>query len=122
MRERIIKKLILGTPFILMALIIAGYSYFRTQDYINGPQVAIALPQNIQTVHDPLFKIEGQTKNIADITLDDRKIFTDKKGTFIEEILIHPGYNIIIIEAKDKFNKIIKKRIEVVLQENNIKS
>ena len=117
MKERIIKALLRKIPFILIILTIFGYSYFRAEDYLNGPQVTIFTPQNGRTVDTPLLAITGQTKNIADITLNDRKIFTDKEGFFTEEILLHSGYNIINVEASDKFNKNIKKRIEVVYQE-----
>ena len=97
-------------------LIIFGYSYFRAEDYLNGPQVTVLTPQNGRTVDTPLLAITGQTKNIADITLNDRKIFTDKEGVFKEEILLHSGYNIINIKVADRFNKNVKKRIEVVYQ------
>ena len=117
MKERIIKSLLRKIPFILIILTIFGYSYFRAQDYLNGPQVLILNPQNGKTINTPLLAVTGQTKNIADITLNDRKIFTDKAGVFKEEILLHTGYNIINIEAADKFNKSVKKRIEVVYQE-----
>ncbi len=115
--SRTIKTVLQGIPIVLTVLIILGYSYFRTQDYLNGPQVTILTPKNGETVHNPLLTIQGQTKNIADITLNDRKIFTDKEGLFTEEILLYSGYNIISIKATDKFNKEIKKRIEIVYQE-----
>ena len=117
MKERTIKTVLRGIPIVLMVLVVFGYSYFRAQDYLNGPQITVLAPQNGQTTYDPLLTIRGQTKNIADITLNDRKIFTDKKGVFTEEILLHSGYNIIIVEAADKFNKRVKKRIEIVYQE-----
>ena len=112
-----IKIVLRGTLVMLVTITILGYSYFRTQDYLNGPQITILTPQNGETVHDPLLTIQGQTKNIADIMLNNRKIFTDKKGIFKEELLLHSGYNIITIEATDKFNKDLKKRIEIVYQE-----
>ncbi len=115
--SRTIKTVLRGILIVLTVLIILGYAYFRTQDYLGGPQVTILTPQNGETTHDPLLTIQGQTKNIADITLNDRKIFTDKKGIFKEEILLHCGYNIITVTATDKFNKEIKKRIEIVYQE-----
>ncbi len=117
MKERTIKTVLRGTLIALVTTAILGYAYFRTQDYLNGPQVIILAPQNGETTHNPLLTIQGQTKNIADITLNNRKIFTDKEGGFSEEILLHCGYNIITIVATDKFDKDIKKRIEVVYQE-----
>ena len=117
--SRTIKTVLRGIPIVLTVLIILGYSYFRSQDYLNGPQVIILTPQNGETTDNPLLIIQGQTKNIANISLNDRKIFIDKEGVFTEKILLHSGYNIITVEAADKFNKNIKKRIEIVYQEKN---
>ena len=115
--NRTIKTVLRGALVMLVTTTILGYAYFRTQDYLGGPQVTILTPQNGETTHNPLLTIQGQTKNIADITLNDRKIFINKEGLFMEEILLYPGYNIINIKATDKFNKGVKKRIEVVYQE-----
>ena len=100
-----------------MIIVVAGYVYYRTQDYLNGPQIIVSSPQNGQTTQQPLSTIEGQTKNISTIMLNDRKIFIDKNGIFTEEILLHRGYNIITLEAADKFNKSVTKKIEIVYQE-----
>ena len=119
--SRTIKTVLRNMLIVLVTTTILGYAYFRTQDYLNGPQVTILTPQNGETTDNPLLIIQGQTKSITDITLNDRKIFIDKEGVFTEEVLLHSGYNIITVEATDKFNKNIKKRIEVVYQENKVK-
>lgn len=100
-----------------MIIVVAGYAYYRTQDYLNGPQIMILSPQNGQILKQSLLAIEGQTKNIADITLNDRKIFIDKDGIFTENILLHRGYNVITIKVADKFKKNITKKIKVIYQE-----
>jgi hypothetical protein len=46
--------------------------------------------------------------------LNDRQIFVDKDGTFNEELLLSPGYNVWTIQAKDKFGRIVTKKIELV--------
>ena len=115
--DRDIKTVLRGALIVLIAITVLGYAYFRTQDYLGGPQITILTPQNGITTREPLLTIQGQTKNIADITLNDRKIFIDKNGIFTEKILLHCGYNIITIEAADKFKKTVEKKLQIVYQE-----
>jgi hypothetical protein len=105
-------KIALGVCLVLLVL---GYIYYQSRNLINGPQITIAEPLNGSTVADPLVAIQGIAKNISYITLNDRQIYVDKDGAFKEELLLSPGYNLWKIEAKDKFGRVVSKRIELVL-------
>jgi len=39
----------------------------------------------------------------------------DLNGNFISQLILAPGYNIIEITAKDNYERIVKKTIEMVL-------
>lgn len=111
-------KTIIRTFIITLAVIaILGYAYYRTQDYLAGPQIIVSSPLNNQTVTNPLLTIQGQTKNVTNITLNDRKIFINKKNVFAEQIFLQPGYNVIKIEVMDKFKKRVTKKIKIVYKE-----
>ncbi len=112
-----IKTALKGILILCVVIVIFGYSYFRFQDYLNGPQITILNPQNGELTQNSLLIVQGQTKNISDMAMNGRKIFTDKDGIFTEKILLLPGHNIITVEATDKFKKILKKRIEIIYQE-----
>ncbi len=86
-------------------LIIGGYAIYQASKLIEGPRLTITTPKNGQTVHDSLLGIEGVAKNINTISLNDRPIFIDEAGNFKEKLLLFPGYNIMKIEAGDKFGK-----------------
>lgn len=90
---------------ILLFLIILAYAYLQARKILEGPEIHISSPKNGSTVYTSLLSINGQTKNINFISLDDRPIFIDEQGNFNEKLLLYPGYNIMKFEAKDKFGK-----------------
>ncbi len=94
--------------------IIAGYTYYRTRDLINGPIITLSSPQNASTVHNSELTVSGTVKNAVDVSLDDRKIFLDEEGRFSEKLLLANGYTIISLKAQDRFNRSVEKKLEVV--------
>ena len=94
-----------------------GYGLFQAHKYIEGPVVTIYSPQNGATFSSPLVEIDGRAQNVSFLKLDDRQIFTDTSGRFSEKLLLSPGYNIITLDAQDKFGKTVSKKLELVLKE-----
>ncbi len=107
--------LIKGGIAVFIALIVIGYAYFATKDYIAGPQISITSPLNGSTVSNPLIEVVGTTKNISFISLNDRPIFVDEKGNFKEKLLLYPGYNIMSVKAEDRYKRTVEKTIELIL-------
>lgn len=100
-------------------LIVGGYAYLTSENFIAGPSVDINQLSNGMTVTDPLLTIKGVASQISFINMNDRKIFTDQDGLFKEEVLLYPGYNVITIAAQDRFNRKVEKTLEVVYKEKN---
>ena len=98
----------------LLAGGIFGYTYYRTQDLIRGPRIEISYPVNGSTLDTSLITIEGVARNIASITLNDRKIFVDEDGGIREDILLTYGYNVLTLKAEDKFGRKVTHRLELV--------
>ena len=103
--------------FCLLGLIIFGYSLFQAKKLISGPIIDIYTPQNGATYSQTLVEIDGRARNIAYLNLNDKPIFTDKNGYFKEKILLSPGYNIIKLDARDKFKTYVEKKLEIILKE-----
>jgi hypothetical protein len=101
----------------LLGVIIIGYSLFQAQKLIVGPVIDVYTPQNGATYNQTLIEIEGRTRNTAHLNLNGKKIFTDKEGYFKEKLLLSPGYNIIKLDAVDKFKKYTEKTLELILKE-----
>ncbi len=113
--KKIPTKTILKIILIIgIILIIIGYSYYKSKNFVIGPSIIIKSPQNGITVSRSLIEIRGTAKNISYISIDDRQIFTNEKGDFKNKLLLFPGYNIISIKARDIFNRTIQKTIELI--------
>ncbi|MFA5888944.1 MAG: hypothetical protein WCW47_03455 [Candidatus Paceibacterota bacterium] len=101
----------------ILVLVIVGYSLFQAQKLLTGPVIDVYTPQNGATYNQTLIEIDGRAYNVAYLNLNGRPIFTDKDGYFKEKLLLSPGYNIIKLDAVDKFKKYTEKTLELVLKE-----
>lgn len=97
-----------------LLIIILGYSGFQARKIIEGPELLITSPIVKGIMTDPFVRVTGIAKNIKEIKLNGNTIYIDEQGNFNEKFLLISGYNIIELEAKDKFNKETKKVIELV--------
>lgn len=104
-------KLVIG---ILFVLIIFTYTYMKSGNYLEGPVIIINAPENGMTVSDSLINIEGTANYISHIQLNNNQIYVDENGKINEQLLLSYGYNIITLEAEDRFGRKIKKTIEIV--------
>ena len=109
----IIRKSLLISLFI----IIVAYSLFQAQKKISGPSIEIFSPKTGTTYSQTLIEVEGVAKNISYLNMNGRPIFTDKAGYFKEKHLLSPGYNVIKLDAQDKFKKYTEEKLEIVLKE-----
>lgn len=108
-------KFILGLIiFALAASIIGGYAYVRSRDFLMGPQITVTSPVDGGTLSEAPVTVEGTAQNVAYITLDGAPIFADSKGYFSQKLLLLPGYNILTVNAQDRFGKKVEKTLELV--------
>ena len=107
-------KIIKTTFFITLILIVLGYAYYQTNDYLKGPILELTEPTNNSTLNQSEIIIKGYAKNISYISMNGRQIFTDQVGQFSERILLAEGYNIIKISTKDKYERENEKILKLV--------
>jgi uncharacterized membrane protein YcaP (DUF421 family) len=99
---------------VFLAVVIIAYSAFQARKIVEGPELTLTSPLATSVQTDPLVHVTGIASNIKEIKLNGNPIYIDEKGNFNEQLLLSSGYNIIELEAKDKFNKETKKTIELV--------
>lgn len=97
-----------------MLLLFGIYGFYKAKGFLAGPDIIIEYPQNGQLVSQSYVTIKGKAVNIASLYVNGRQIFTDEEGRFESGLLLATGHNIIEVKASDKFNREIKKIIEVV--------
>ncbi len=82
-----------------------GYTLFEARRYLSGPSITIISPQDGDHFMHPFVTISGVIKNASFITLNGRRVFTDEEGRFTEALLLPMGYTVLVITAKDRFNR-----------------
>lgn len=101
-----------------LVVIITVYAVFQGYDLIRGPILEVKSPENGSSFSDPAIEIEGLAKNISFIYLNDKQIFVDPEGNFKEKLLLLPGYNIITLSAKDRFNREVSRELHLILSKH----
>ncbi len=108
-------KFYLKTLIIILFLIaLFSYGVFEIWNYATGPKIIISSPINGSSVSESLIIIKGQTKNVTEITLNNRAIVIDEAGYFAEKILLSYGYNVLELKAQDRFGKKTEQKLQVV--------
>ena len=108
-------KLIAGIVIIVISVIVLGaYGYLQFREYLRGPGLLLTEPENGAAFASPLIAIAGRAENAAFLTLNGKQIFTDEQGDFREKLLLQEGYNILAIDARDRFGRTARKIVGVV--------
>ncbi len=103
------KKTLKIVLFSVFFVFILAYSLYRSSEIIFGIKIKDVNIVDGASYTEEVQKISGNAKNAVRLTLNGREISIDKKGNFEETILLFSGYNIITIEAKDKFGSTDKE-------------
>jgi len=100
----------------IVVLLFGAYLYRQTKNLLLGPNIKVTSPLSGTTVDENLITLTGRVKRIDHLFLNDGKIFTDESGRFDEKLLLSAGYNLIQIEAKDRFGRETQEVIELVYE------
>ena len=115
-RESRITKLILVAFFLL----VAAYAYFEGRALLWGPRIAIE--NRVMTVYEPYIAIEGRAERISSLSMNGKSISVTEDGNFSEPYVLSPGYNRIMLEARDRFGKTTERSLEIVYIERETAS
>ncbi len=108
------KKYLLWIIISIFVLSVVGYTSYEVQKVLFGPKIIVLSPKDGSLISSSVTEILGITKNIKELSLNDRKIFIDEEGNFKEEMLLSYGYNIFILKASDKFGRSTEEKIELI--------
>lgn len=103
------RNLSLGTVvYVIILCLIMGllfvYAAFQGRSIIRGPSITLATEPPTTTASSTIL-IEGTAENIVSLTLNGRPIFTDDRGNFSETLVLGPGYTVMTLTAKDRYDR-----------------
>ena len=97
--------------FFLIAIL---YALFEARGQLLGPTINI--DTRVSIVQDPFLIIEGQAKRISSLTMNGKPIQVTESGAFREPYLLAPGYNRIVLNAKDSYGRSTEKMLEIMYE------
>lgn len=95
--------------FAIMAIVL--YVLFQSRFIMAGPAIAFTSPENGAVVYESITQIKGNAERIAFIELNGKRIYIDENGDFNEKLPLLEGHNIIELQAKDRFGRIVVKNL-----------
>jgi hypothetical protein len=79
------------------------YVSFQARFLLAGPQISLQSAHGVSKERQ-IF-IEGTARNIINITLNGRPIYTDSDGNFKEALVLENGYTIATLQAQDRYGR-----------------
>lgn len=107
-RDSRLTQVALGLFFVLLI----GYGYFEARGLLFGPSITVT--SSVTEVHDPFVMIQGHADRISSISMNGKAIKVTETGEFSEPYVLSPGYNRIVLDARDKYGRSRSQTIEVV--------
>lgn len=93
-------------------MIIIGYAYYEGRALLYGPSIEIS--PRVMEVSEPYITIHGTARRIAALYLNGTPVPVTEDGAFEEGYVLVPGYNRILLDAKDKYGKTTERVIEIM--------
>jgi hypothetical protein len=91
---------------ILSVCLLVAYGLFNARNLIFGPSIEIWSPVTKElNTNENIITIKGNVKNATFLRVNGRAMTVDVDGNFSEKLLLTPGFNVINIQAVDRFKK-----------------
>lgn len=103
---------------IIFFLGVIGYAYYEGRALLYGPVIDIS--PRVLEVSDPVILINGEARRITTLTLNGTEIAVTETGAFYEQYVLSPGYNRLILDARDRYGKTAQRIIEVMYHPEGI--
>ena len=116
------RKLIIRILTILGILIVVGYSFFALKDVLRGPRINIATPTSGYATTTQMITLAGKVIRGNLFFINNATTTIDLKGNFSEQLLLSSGYNIMTLEARDRYGRTSHETIEMILTPKKVPS
>src|SRR3989344_6740930 len=97
---------------IVFFISLAAYAYYEARGLLSGP--VIEVENRIMEVQEPFITIEGKAGRIATLSMNGKTIPVTEDGAFSEGYVLAEGYNLIVLEARDRYGNATELEVEIV--------
>jgi hypothetical protein len=92
-----------------------GYAGYEARLALQGPHIGLGTA-GIQTVYTPKILLEGSAERVVHLELNGRPVPLGTDGTFAEEVLVVPGYNVFTLSASDRGGRVSEEKVQVFFE------
>ena len=110
-------KTIQKTVFGILSVALISFIGAKLYPLIHGPEIEMSTVSDGAHLTEPMIRVSGIAKFTKDLVVNGAPLATAPNGSFDENLLINPGYNIITMEGKDRFGNKNVKNYTVILTE-----
>jgi cytoskeletal protein RodZ len=90
-----------------------SYLYFEFRSFVSEPRLLILSPLDGDTVTEAKAVIRGETDPRATVRINGGETTVDERGTFVEELSLNAGLNVISVSSTNRFGKTRERTISV---------
>lgn len=100
--------------FSVLVLAVVGYYFWhQISSFSSEPYLFVSSPASDVSVDVSEITVKGETEREVAVEINGENVFVDQEGHFEEVIMLQPGRNEIIIEAKNRFGRAKREEINV---------
>ncbi len=105
---------------LLFFVLLVGYGYFEAQGLLFGPSITVT--SSITSVHQAFITISGHADRISSLEMNGNPVEVTETGDFSIPYLLAPGYNRIVLDARDKYGRDRTRTLEIVYTDDSATS
>ena len=109
-------KIVTAFLSLLILFAVGFYLWHQISSFNSTPYLFVSSPFEDQVVNDSNITIEGETEREVIIEINGQSIFVNPDGYFEEDIMLQPGKNVLIIEAKNKFDGMAREVRNIIYE------
>lgn len=99
----------------LGGIALVGLIVLNMHDSIFGTPLTIRSVPDGSTTTSMFFPIEGTARHARELRINGRPVTMNRDGSFKDEVVLSPGYNIVEVALRDQFDNQKVKTYHVVL-------
>lgn len=97
---------------LIVFLFILAYTIFAARGIIQNPKITITSPENGTLTYVPVIRIRGKVTPVTYLRIDGKDIPLHENNTFSNATVLKEGYNVIVLEAGDRFGRTTQETLE----------
>ncbi len=103
-------------------ILFLGIFVWRIAGTLEGPNLSIAGIEDGQLLETPLVNLSGSSPHSRAISVNGKVLPSSTDGTFTDTLLLHQGFNILVVEAEDERGRKTHTTYSLVLHETGAAS